>query len=295
MTQVTLEQWQTLIAVVDEGGYAQAAQALRKSQSAVSYAIGRMEESLGLALFRLQGRRAVLTPAGEALLRQARQLVESARQMESLASHYADGCEAEIRIAMDSIFPEQLMLNALARFAEQQPHTRITLLETVLSGTDEALLKREADLVISGRVPPGFMGDPLLTIGFLAVAHPDHPLHQLPKPLSMDDLRQHRQLVVRDSGTRRLDAGWLGAEQRWTLSSSRTSIRCACLGLGFAWFPTLKIADELATGLLTPLPLASGAEREVPLYLVLADGERAGPGVRQLAEQIRAQVNSLRS
>ncbi|EXJ13027.1 helix-turn-helix domain-containing protein [Nitrincola nitratireducens] len=55
---VTLEQWQTLIAVVDEGGYAQAAEALRKSQSAVSYAISKLESALGVAVFKIDGRKA---------------------------------------------------------------------------------------------------------------------------------------------------------------------------------------------------------------------------------------------
>lgn len=66
--KITLEQWQTLVAVVDRGGYARAAEALGKSQSAVSYAIARLEEHLGLAVFRIEGRRAQLTEAGRAPL-----------------------------------------------------------------------------------------------------------------------------------------------------------------------------------------------------------------------------------
>jgi DNA-binding transcriptional LysR family regulator len=39
MPHITLEQWQSLIAVVDTGGYAQAAKKLCKSQSAITYAV----------------------------------------------------------------------------------------------------------------------------------------------------------------------------------------------------------------------------------------------------------------
>ena len=42
-TKITLDQWQALIAVVDEGGYAAAAEALDKSQSAISYAVQKIE------------------------------------------------------------------------------------------------------------------------------------------------------------------------------------------------------------------------------------------------------------
>lgn len=293
--QITLEQWQTLVTVVDQGGYAKAAEALGKSQSAVSYAISKLEERLGLAVFRIEGRRAQLTEAGTALYRQAQALLESARHTEALAQHYRDGAEARIRLAIDIIFPEMLVLRALQRYAEISPLVRIELLETALSGTDEALLSGRAELVISGRIPPGFTGDPLLRVRFIAVAHPDHPLHQYGRPLTHADLRQHRQLVVRDSGSRRLDAGWLGADQRWTLSQLGTSIRCACAGLGFAWYPELKIRAALAQGVLKPLPLESGAERYADLYLILRDAHLASPSVKRLAALIREEMRQFQT
>ncbi|WP_327124024.1 LysR substrate-binding domain-containing protein [Nitrincola sp. A-D6] len=92
---------------------------------------------------------------------------------------------------------------------------------------------------------------------------------------------------MRDSGSRKLDAGWLGAEQRWTFSNASTSIKSVCAGLGFAWYPRVKIQQYLDTGELKPLPLESGASRYVPLYLVMSEGEFAGPGTRRLARLIQ--------
>ncbi|WP_409525780.1 LysR family transcriptional regulator [Nitrincola sp. MINF-07-Sa-05] len=287
---ITLEQWQALVAVVDHGGYAQAAEALGKSQSAISYAVQKLETSLEARVFKLKGRRSVLTDTGQALVRQARKLLEDADRIEKLARQYGAGAEAEIRIAMDAIFPSDILMCVLVEFAGLQPFTRINLLESTLSGTDEALLKGQAQLALGGRVPPGFLGTPLLTVRFIPVAHPDHPLHQMNAPLSLDDLRQHRQLVVSDSGSRNLDAGWLGAEQRWTLSSLKTSIECACQGIGFAWYPEPRIRRQLEQGLLKPLRMQISAERKVELYLILADGEFATPGVRKLAELLQKRV-----
>lgn len=285
--KITLEQWQTLVAVVDQGGYARAAEALGKSQSAVSYAIARLEEHLGLAVFRIEGRRAQLTEAGRALYRQAQTLLESARLTEELAAHYRRGAEVLIRLAVDIIFPREILLRTLEDYAQGSPLVRVELVETVLSGTEDALLNGTAELVISARVPPGFSGDLLQRVRFIAVAHPEHPLHQQQPPLTLEDLRRHRQLVVRDSGRRDLDAGWLGADQRWTFSHLDTSIRYACAGLGFAWYPQNRIEQPLRAGLLKPLPLASGSERFADLYLVLRDGHLASPGVRHLAQLFR--------
>lgn len=289
-TQVTLEQWQALIAVVEQGGYAQAAEALDKSQSAVSYAIQKLESSLGIPVLAIQGRKAHLTAAGEVLLQRAKTLVHEAQQIEALAAQFGQRWEAEVSMAVETLFPPWLLLDALSAFSESAPQTRVDVKETVLSGTHDAVISREVDLAITGQVPTGFLGDPLLMITFIAVAHPDHPLHQLNRPLGYQDLRQHRQLVVRDSGARRSDSGWLGAQQRLTLSNQNTAIEAACKGLGYAWFPRLKILDELAQKQLQPLPLQEGAERRVQLYLVYSQGDYAGRAARHLGETIKAAV-----
>ena len=64
----SLDHWGVLAAVVDQGGFGPAALALHRSQSAVSYAIARLQSALDVALFSHEGRRAVLTAEGEALL-----------------------------------------------------------------------------------------------------------------------------------------------------------------------------------------------------------------------------------
>ncbi len=283
---IPLAHWQAFIAVVDSGGYAQAAEALGKSQSAVSYAVQRLEDRLGLRVFRLEGRRAVPTPAGHALLRRARLLVDHAHGLEDAARQLARGRESRLRLAVDAIVPAWLLLEALDAFSRQSPLTRIEIMETALSGTDEALLRREADLALSPRIPQGFGGEALMRIRFVAVAHPDHPLHRLGRELEWGDLRRQRQLVVRDSGGRGIDAGWLDAEQRWTFSHMSSSIQAACLGLGFAWYPELRIRDELARGSLKPLPLAEGRHRYATLYRIHANAEFPGPACRELSEAI---------
>ena len=288
-TKISLDQWQALIAVVDEGGYAAAAEALDKSQSAISYAVQKIETELGVRAFALEGRRAKLTETGSLLYRQAKVLVEEAERIESTAIQLSQGWEPLVRVAADALFPQHCMLTALDAFAQQSPLTRVEYSETVLSGSDEALLRKEADVVVNARIPPGFVGEPLMRVRFLAVASADHPLNQVDS-LTHEDLRQHRQIVIRDSGSRRIDAGWLGAEQRWTVSHTSTRIAAIRRGLGFAWIPEAEIGDGLETGALKVLPLKEGVERFVDLHLIYAEGQYAGQAARYLGEQIHAAV-----
>ncbi|HUH40509.1 MAG TPA: LysR family transcriptional regulator [Castellaniella sp.] len=287
---IPLLHWQTFIAVVEQGGYAQAAEALGKSQSAISYAIQKLEDQLGFRVFRLEGRRAVPTAAGEVLLARARRLVDHAHGLEDSARQLASGRELLLRLAVDATFPTWLLLQALNAFNQACPMTRIEVIETVLSGTDEALMRREADLVLSPRIPQGFSGEALMQIRFVAVAHPDHPLHRLDRELEWGDLRPYRQLVVRDSGSGQINAGWLDAEQRWTFSHMSASIQAACLGLGFAWYPELRIHDELASARLKPLPLREGRHRHTTLYRIYANPDFPGPACQDLAQAIQNAV-----
>ena len=233
--RVTLEQWQALVAVVEHGGYAQAAQALSKSQSAITYGVQRLEAVLGVKTFAIVGRRAVLTRPGQLLYRRARLLLDDATGLESTAHSVSVGWEAEIGIAAEILFPSWLMLEALARFGQESPLTRIEVFESVLAGTTQALTQGDAHLAISPQVPQGFAGEPLLRMRLVAVAHPDHALHRLARQLTLRDLRGHRHLVVRESTIKRKTTALaVDASQRWTFSHMATSVEAACAGHGFA-------------------------------------------------------------
>src|SRR5690606_32202451 len=178
-SKVTLEQWRALLAVIDAGGYAKAAELLNKSQSAVSYAISQLETALGVAVFELQGRKAVATPAGELLARRARMLLEQAHRLEQSAACLSVKVEPLVKIAADLIIPPARILQCLGIFALEYPDTRVEVFESVLSGTEDALIQRQVDLAIGGRVPPGFMGEKLVTVTMRGVSSPDHPLQKL--------------------------------------------------------------------------------------------------------------------
>jgi DNA-binding transcriptional LysR family regulator len=282
--KITLEQWQALIAVVDAGGYAQAAEALNKSQSAVSYAIQKLETQLSLRAFKLEGRKAVLTPVGKTLYKRAKHLLEDALLLEDAGEKLAAGVEAQVSLAVDTLFPTDRLLAAIEAVSTEFPSTQFECLETTLSGPNEDLLSGKANLAITAYPPPGLLGETIADIELRAVAATRHPLHQLKRPLSWDDLRKHRQIVVRDTGIRdNRDAGWLGAEQRLTVTLGSTAIRALEQGLGFAWAPCYYY--QQAQG-LKPLNLREGSSRKVFLQLVYADRDYAGPATRALASAL---------
>jgi len=283
--KTTLEQWTVLAAVVDSGGFAQAAAALNRSQSAVSYALARLQDSLGVPLLVIEGRKAVLTAHGRTLLGRARELIHDLETLELLARSLEQGWEAELKLVVDAAFPRARLLDIIALLQTQCPNTQLQLADAVLSGAEEAITGALADLVITSRVPAGYLGDRLLDVEFVAVARPDHALFRLRRDLTTQDLVRHVQAVVRDSGSaHRRDEGWLGAEHRFTVSSMEASLATLLAGLAYAWLPLHLVADALASGRLQRLPLSSGGSRRVTLYVVVVRPELMGPAARAAVE-----------
>lgn len=308
--KISLEQWATFKAVIDAGSFALAAEQLNKSQSSISYMIARLNEQLPAPVLKTEGRKAVLTDLGKVLYRRATQLLLHAQETEDHTKLLAQGLETEVTLALDVVLDIRTIIPALDALAAKYPFTRIRILETSLSGTEEALLEKKADIVLGGKVPVGFSGMPVTQIKMIPVAHPDHPLFKrdvvalrksceeagaVADPLGQPDgihdweLKSHRQVVLRDSGLKReQDAGWLGSEQRWTVSHFSSTVKILRSGRAFAFVPENWVAEELQTGQLKKLPLALGAERVAQIYLMIASREAAGPATRLLAEELIA-------
>ncbi|MCG8464882.1 MAG: LysR family transcriptional regulator [Xanthomonadales bacterium] len=288
MQKTTLEQWRMFAAVVDAGGFNQASAVVHKSQSSIHHSVSKLEEALGVKLFEVTGRKVGLTDAGTLMLRRGRYLLEEAARIETVAQTLGSGVETELRIAIDGAFPQTLVHQALEKVSALYPQLNITMIDTVLSGTNELIAESEADIGLSPIMMSNGLNEEICVIDFLAVAHPDHPLHQMQRNLALDELKPYRQIVVRDSATQnKTNAGWLGAEQRWTVSNMRTSIDLVSQGLGYAWLPLPAIAAALEQQQLKPLPLNEGASRTVSFYLNFRDQDLLGPAAREFIGELR--------
>ncbi|XZG69713.1 LysR family transcriptional regulator [Chitinibacteraceae bacterium HSL-7] len=288
MLRASLEQWRMFVAVADAGGFNQAAEAVFKSQSSIHHAVHKLEEQLSVSLLVAEGRRVRLTRAGETLLRRARWLLDEAGAVEAVAERLGQGVESRVALAVDQSFPLAALQQAMADVAALHPHVRVDVHETVLSGADVLLEDGVVDLAISpSPANDQRLGEVLGVLEFVAVASPDHPLHGLPAPLGFDDLAHYRQIVVRDSALDvTQEAGWLGAEQRWTVSHLSTSLQLLMSGAGYAWLPWPHITEAVSADRLRRLPGLS--TRRHALYLHYRDADLLGPVAQLLVQALRA-------
>lgn len=267
MSKISIEQWRMFVTVVDCGGFAQAGDALYKTQSTVSHSIKKLEGTLNKPLFDVSGRKAILTPFGESLLGAARVLVSQADTLEREAISQKGQIRSTISIAVDTLFPRDKFYRALANFIDEFPDVNVQVYETALSRCGELLLDGTVDIGIASSIPKGFITNLAMGIDLQAIANTAHPLTQC-KNIELTELENYRQIVVRDAGLRsNVNSGWLGSNSRITVSSMQEALIAVQAGLGFAWLPSWYLGQEnlLKEKTLNVLSLHLGQLRTVAL------------------------------
>ena len=79
MLKLSLEALEIVETIDRQGSFTAAAERLHKVPSTISYAVSKLEEQLGLALFVRNGPRVALTPAWQEMLKEGRWLLAAAR------------------------------------------------------------------------------------------------------------------------------------------------------------------------------------------------------------------------
>jgi len=252
--EINLDALLVLDAIARRGSFAGAAEELHRVPSSVTYAIQKLEDSLDVALFDRRGHRARLTPAGEALLREGRDLLRIADGLARNVRRIATGWEAELRIAVGDLIPVDKVLALCETFYAEVSDTRLRISTEVLGGTWDALVSGRADLVIGapGDGPPGggYAVHPLGEVEFVFVVAPDHPLADEPEPLTNDLIRQHRAVAAADSsrGLPPRTVGLLPGQPVFTVPDLIMKREAQKRGLGVGYLPVHLIAAEIAAG-----------------------------------------------
>lgn len=278
--RVTLKQWRMLHAVIDCNGFSAAAEYLHVSQSAISYTLSRMQEQLGIALLKVEGRKAHVTEEGRMLMEYSRNVLRSAIELETLAEKMRLGWEPELRLMVDTDCPQAFLMAAVGSFSRTAPHVKVSLQECSSAAAELAVAQNTADLAICANVPPGLIADRLISVDYVAVAHPSHPLAKAGTGLTDEVLARHTRIVL---GTRencqRPGAHGRATDQAspWQFNSLDTALAALEAGLGYAWLPLSKVEHLVAQGRLRLLPMPAHYLDRRDFYLVHA--RNASPGV----------------
>jgi DNA-binding transcriptional LysR family regulator len=246
------------------GSFAAAARELGRVPSALTYSVRQLEDALDVLLFDRKSGQAVLTAAGEELLREGRRLLAEMDAVANRVRRVSCGWETQLTVAADGVISRLTLFELCEAFFALRPNgdeditnapagagpgTRLRLRSEVLGGTWEALLAGEADLAIgvgSGAVTPpaGIELKPLGDIDFVFAVAPHHPLAAHDGPIADEELLRHRAVAVADSARRRepLTVHLLPGQDVFTVASVQAKLEAhlRCLGCGFLAEPIAR-------------------------------------------------------
>lgn len=249
--KLSLDALEMIDIIARKGSFAAAAEALYRVPSAITYTVRNLEQELGIALFDRSGHRAVLTRAGEELLREGRHLLRAASELELRVQRIAAGVETELAIAFSDLMRIEAIYPILEAFYRQGFGTRIRLLREVFGGSWDALIGGRADISLGapGDGPPGggYHARPLGPLEFRFAISPDHPLAALPDPLKNEDIRAYRSVSAADS-SRNLPprtSGILSGQDVLTVPDMQSKLTAQIAGLGVGYLPR-KMAETWA-------------------------------------------------
>jgi DNA-binding transcriptional LysR family regulator len=281
----TLDAWEILQTVVQLGGFAPAAKKLNRSQSTISYAVGRLQEQLGVRLFEIQGRKAQLTEAGRVLLADAEAYLAGFHQLEQRAHSMASEGTSEVRLSVDSIFPDDRLFVSLASFSRSFPQVKLRLRQGTFLSADSEFSLHSAQLCVTGLISRELLVKPILTIRMIAVVKRDHPLLKIRRRLSRSDLLQHMLVTVEGAASGSLKhQPQLPTQRVLPVGTIESAIAAVRSGLCFGWLPRYRIQSEIDSGNLRELSLHAGQAREVRLNLVCRDSNASLSEINSLAD-----------
>ena len=156
---IDLRVWRQFLAVAEELHFGRAATRLHMTQPPVTQAIAQLEKAIGVRLFDRTRRSVALTPAGEALVPEVRDLLARAQALPARARAAAAGEVGRVRLAFVSTIGFERLPAWVREFRALCPEVALELVEATGDVQLEALARGEIDagLVLHspGFAPPG--------------------------------------------------------------------------------------------------------------------------------------------
>ncbi|HJB06855.1 MAG TPA: LysR family transcriptional regulator [Candidatus Enterocloster faecavium] len=259
-----LSQYKIFYEVAKAGNISRAAKELYISQPAISKAIGKLEDSLGLSLFTRSSRGVQLTAEGEILYQHTQDAFEALERGEQELRRIQEFDIGHLRIGVSTTLCKYVLLPYLKTFIDQYPHMKVTIESQSTGQTLDRLEQQKLDLGLVAEPTPrkDLVFIPVMDIQDIFVAT-KHYLENLYLREGKDtDVFNTGNIMLLDESnmTRRhvneyLTENGIYPRQILEVSTMDLLIEFSKIGLGIGCVIRELVQKELDSGLLVELPL----------------------------------------
>lgn len=194
---MTLNELRYVVAVARERHFGHAADACHISQPSLSVAVRKLEEELGITLFERGHGEVTVTPAGEALILQARRVLEEASALREMAARQQNQLLGPLRLGAIYTIAPYLLPELIPVLHDRAPAMPLVIEENFTARLRDRLKDGELDAIVVS-LPfeePGVVTLPLYDEPFVAVLPAGHPLTQ-GSELALDSLADANLLLL---------------------------------------------------------------------------------------------------
>ncbi|HAY05949.1 MAG TPA: LysR substrate-binding domain-containing protein [Hyphomonas sp.] len=296
----TLRQMQYLIAIADTGKFGDAARQVNVSQPSLSAQVAEMEASLGVQLVERSRRGAMLTIAGQELVRRARNILREVEDLKAVARFGRAELSGRLRLGVLPTIGPYLLPLAASDLHKRFPDLRLSVREERTVDLDEHLQAGEFDTIISSAIDHENVHHEVLFSERLYVCAPaEDPLSHGEGPVRLKDLKGRALLTLGQGHRLNAIIRELAAASGAVVSSeyegtSLDAIRLmAEMGAGVAVLPSLYALSEARRnkGLNARLIDHPLARREVSL--IWRDTSPLAASLQGLAGPLRAAAEKV--
>jgi DNA-binding transcriptional LysR family regulator len=288
---VTLDQFRTFIAAVDEGSFSAAGRKLKRAQSVVSQTLANLEAQLGVKLFDRTARYPQLTEEGRSLLVDARAVAEHIDGFKARARAMKEGLEPELAVSMEVMYPMEALTRAATHSRKTYPHTPLRLHVEALGAVIKPVLDRQCSIGVVGSlpaIPDELQAEPLMDLQMVTVVSASHALAAKRGVIPKSVIAKQVQLVLTDRSvlTEGRDFGVL-SPLTWRLADLGAKQAFLRAGLGWGHMPLHMVQADLDAGTLVKIRV-DGTPREMvlPMKAVFRKDAPPGPAGRAFIEQL---------
>lgn len=291
---LTLDQLRILIAVADEGSFSGAARRLGRVQSAISQAVQTLEATLALTLFDRSGKKPVLTEAGRSILMDARQVVARTDTLRAHAGAIAGGCEPELALSVDPLFPQPVLMESLRALSKAIPHMPVKLITEGLGGPEQSLREGVVPFAIYALLATGSRDlhvEKLIDVEMIPVVAADHPMAGEPEPVSQEAVEAQTQLVLTDRTPLTQNMrGNIFSPHVWRFADIGTRLDYLLAGFGWCHMPVWLVRPHIEDGRLKRLRLAQSNGSRIAMHIVRQHSRPLGPASQWLIADLRKRL-----
>ncbi len=281
------------IAVAECANLTRAAEREHLALSAVSKRVAELEESLHTPLLQRHARGVSLTPAGQSVLRYARQVLQLVREMDVELGEYASGIKGHVRLHAVASALTQFLPRDVETFLATYPLVHISMEERTGKDVALAVANGNADLgVISGVTPRAGLLAYRYHSDELSIGAPlGHPLARrksvrFEEALNYPFIGPHIESSLSALMAEGAKSADRALQQRVRASSFDVMCRLVESRLGITMLPDGVLAAYATSGRLKIVRLNEKWARR-QLFLVVRDGEQLSPIAKTLLEHLQ--------